>query len=159
MPEGAQGGKKAAAKGQLLPVFTDRIADLRLQAQRTHNAIQGRHQRRWAVPEGQESLLDIENLHVPAFDRQELNDQYTELTESVESAGTTADVMANKQQIAYVAVEERAFRARHSTICRAFCHGHGRRYGHGQGSLLSPAGGITKNLSTLLQAGAQSTGG
>lgn len=156
MPEGAQGGRKGTAAGQLLPVFVDRISALRLEAQKAHNALQGRHQRQWATPEAasEQSTLAIADLHKPAFDRTELNDQYTELTKSTEEAGTVGDVIANKLQLAYVAAEERAYRSRHTTLCRAFCHGHGRRIGQGHGAVWSPSGGLTAHITDVLQAGA-----
>lgn len=154
MPEGSQGGIKGATKATVNAVFTDRLRDINTRAKQLQNAHQGQHQRPWMVPEELESsILDVENLHQPVFDRTDINDQYEQVTKDPKTAGTVGDVISLKLQMDYVAMEERAFRARHTTLCRAMCLAHGRRYGQGHGSMLAPGQGIEAEVAAFIAGG------
>ena len=160
MPLGSQGGTKGKPKATIDPVFTGRLRELREQAKNLHNAHQGKAQRNWQIPEDMTtSLLDIKNLHMPAFDREELNNQYAEVTKDADNAGTIGDVISIKMQLDYNAMEERAFRARHTTFCRSMCLGQGRRYGQGHGAVWSPTQGIEAEAAAFLAAGGATTSG
>jgi len=155
MTSGAQGGKRGTTKASVDPVFYDRVKELREQARTNLNAVRGKAQRVWAIPASlQTSILAVDKLHEPAFDRTKLNNQYTEITSSVANAGTVGDVVSVKTQLAYVAAEERAFRARHTSMIRAFCAGHGRKVGQGFGAMWSPSGGVSAQVAAAISAGA-----
>lgn len=154
MPDRPQGGKTGTAMGKIHEVFRRRLQDLRLQAQQTQNAIQGKHQRQWQIPSDYDgSLLDIPKLHEPAFQRQEINTTYEAVTKDPNAAGTVGDVISLKLQIDYNACEERAFRARHTTLCRAMCLGHGRRFGQGHGNIWNDTNGIEAVAAAFIAAG------
>ena len=67
-----------------------------------------------------------------------------------EEAGTSGDVIALKLQRDYLAAEDRAFRARHSTLCRNLVHLHGRRDGQGQSQLFPQ---IVRQVQNVIKAG------
>jgi|JI9StandDraft_2_1071091.scaffolds.fasta_scaffold50658_3 hypothetical protein len=157
MPDMPQGGRTGTQMAKVHPVFHNRLEELKKQAQQAHNALQGRHQRVWQVPASLSgSLLDIASLHTPAFDRDPVNAEYEQATEDPQNAGTNGDIIALKLQIDYNASEERAFRARHTTLCRAMCLGHGRRIGQGQGTLWGDKdapGGVESVVVAFIAAG------
>ncbi len=160
MPEMPQGGRTGQVMGKVHAVFHTRLSDLREQAKLMQNAMQGKAHRSWQIPEGfTGSLLDIAQLHNPAFDRGELNTNYETATSDPSKAGTTGDLISLKLQIDYNACEERAFRARHTTLCRAMCLGHGRRYGQGHGNLWDDKNGIEAVMSAFIAAGGAAQGG
>ena len=154
MPEGPKGGRKGKPKASVHKVFTNRLRDLYEQAKKMQNAQQGKYQRAWMIPtDMNKSTLDIAAMHEPAFDREEINNEYEQVTKDVASAGTTGDLISLKLQMDYVAAEERAFRARHTTLCRAMCLSHGRRYGQGHGALFGGNRGIEAQIGSFLAAG------
>jgi hypothetical protein len=123
----------ASKKGKVHPVFQKRIDGLREAAQKKAQAFQG-GQRDWDIPKELEdkSLTDIPALHKPAFEREEINANYEECLASSKASGTSGDLSGLKTQIDFMAGEEQAFRMRHSSIVRAFVHGHARLWGHGE---------------------------
>jgi len=156
MPEGAQGGNTGTTKAIVTTVFKNRLRDLQEQAKKLQNAYQGKHQRVWQIPKdfGASSLLAIAQLHKPSYDREEINTKYDEVTNDPDNAGTTGDVIALKLQLDYVACEERAFRARHTTLCRAMALGHGRRFGQGHGQMWgAKPGSIEDEVASFIKAG------
>jgi len=154
MPLGKYGGNKGKTKATPDATFTDRLRELQRQAKETQNALQGKHQRQWQVPSVlKTSLLDVPNLHKPAFAREELNKQYDTVTKDIAAPGTNGDVIAIKMQIDYNAMEERAFRSRHTSMCRATCLGHARRYGQGHGSVWAATRGIEGEVASFIAAG------
>lgn len=158
MPEGPEGGVKGQTKASVTAVFTNRLRDLHRQAKEAHNALQGKHQRQWMIPNDlQAEILDVPQLHFNSWDRTEINDQYEQVTISRAAAGTNGDIISLKLQIDYNAVEERAFRARHTTLCRVMCLGHGRRFGHGHGEMWFPGKGIEAEAAAFIAAGGASS--
>lgn len=154
MPNAPQGGKAGQQLGDIHDVFRKRLKELQLQAQQAQNAFQGQTQREWQVPtELQSSLLDIANLHVPAFDRTPINDNYENVVKDPSKPGTVGDVIGLQLQIDYNACEERAFRARSTSICRAMCLGHARRFGQGHGNLWNDKTGIEAGVNGFIAAG------
>lgn len=158
MAEKPQGGLTGEKMGEVHVVFHNRLTDLRDQAKRMHNALQGKAQRQWQIPSDfTGSLLDIAELHNPSFDRTKINDNYEQAVKDPDKPGTNGDVIGLKLQIDYNACEERAFRARHTTLCRAMCLGHARRYGQGHGGLWGspsdPRLGIEAAVSGFIAAG------
>lgn len=124
-------GKAGTQKATVDAVFRKRLEQLRATAQAQAQAVTGDGARPWQIPEGTGDLLNIGNLHKPGFDREQLNTAYSECMQDVNDMGTVGDVVALKQQIDYVAMEERAFRLRHATSCRCQIHAAGRRHGQG----------------------------
>ena len=151
---GPQGTIKGTKKAQVHDVFVNRLKDLRENAVAMQNAIQGKRQRVWQVPSDYTgSLLDVPKLHEPSFDRTPINTQYQEATNDPSNAGTGGDIVGLKLQLDYNAAEERAFRARHMTLVRAFCVGHGRRLGQGHGNVFDRKNGIEGMIAAYLAAG------
>ena len=150
-PQGTIKGTKLAQAHQ---VFVNRLRNLRNNARVLQNSYQGKNQRTWQVPSDfNGNLLDVANLHKPAFDRQPINDQYEEATNNSANAGTVGDIIALKLQLDYNAAEERAFRARHMSLPRAFAIGHGRRLGQGHGNLWDSRAGVESVIAAYLAAG------
>lgn len=123
----------ASKKGRVHTTFQKCVDELRENAQKTAQAFQG-GQRDWNIPKALEEkdLSDVPGLHDPAFDRNEINANYEECLASSAASGTSADLSGLKTQIDFMAGEEQAFRMRHTSIVRAFVHGHVRLWGHGQ---------------------------
>ncbi len=160
MPEMPQGGRTGQVKAKVHEVFRKRLVDLRDQAKMMQNAMQGKAQRAWQVPaDFTGSLLQISKLHEPAFNREPINTEYETATNDPNSAGTSGDLISLKLQLDYNACEERAFRARHVTLCRAMCLGHGRRFGQGHGNLWDDKNGIEAVMSAFIAAGGAAQGG
>jgi hypothetical protein len=134
----AQGGKKGKTQGQIHAVFQTRLDDLAAQAKEQFEAAKTAKLRPWQLPVAMTtSLLDIESMHKPGFARDEINTNYEKVVQSPAEAGTVGDVIGLKQQIDSLAIGERAFRWRHSGVCRAIAHAMARRYGQGYGRVYS----------------------
>jgi len=137
MPEGSLGGRKGKPQGRLHPVFSDLLKDFQDKATSLVESMQAKSQRQWQVPaDFKGNLLDVDNLHEPSFNRDAINTNYDELTQTPTNAGTNGDVIALKLQLDYVAQAEREWRYRNASLSRCFIHAHGRRYGHGKGRVL-----------------------
>jgi hypothetical protein len=128
-------GLAGTQKATVQETFRKRLQQLRETAGGQSKALTGTGARPWQVPEGTKDLLKIEELHKPGFDRQKLNDAYLECMQDAQNMGTVSDVIALKQQIDYVAMEERAFRLRHATVVRCLIHSAGRRHGQSVGNI------------------------
>lgn len=115
--------------------FQQRITELENKARnfsqhfRNHNTY-----REWHVPKELNDPLDVPSLHVPAWERNPINQLYSEeiVGKWGDEAGSTGDATAMKWQADYMAVEERAFRTRHASMIRCAAMAHGRLDGHGQ---------------------------
>jgi hypothetical protein len=90
--------------------------------------------RKWHVPPEFNDPLDVPSLHVPAWERNNINQLYSEeiVGKWGDDAGSHGDAQAMKWQADYMAAEERAFRTRHASMIRCAAHAHGRLDGHGQ---------------------------
>lgn len=154
-----QGGRTGQSMAKVHAVVHNRLQDLRDQAKLMTQAIQGQQQRKWQIPKDfTGSLLDVPTLHEPAYARDAINDEYDQVTKDPRTAGTVGDVVSLKLQIDYVATEERAFRARHASLPRVMCLGHGRRVGHGYGNLWDAKNGIEAVMSAFIAAGGAAQG-
>jgi hypothetical protein len=131
-------------------VFSERLKQLRANAGGQAAAVRGEKARPWQVPDNMKDLLDVPNLHKAGFDRQEINDAYQTCMQDTENFGTVGDIIALKQQVDYVATEERAFRLRHATICRCLIHGAARRFGQ---SVSRTYPNIEQQVSDIIAAG------
>ena len=129
----AHGTPKGVVDGK----FSARIADLERYARMAADQYKNNDTYRpWAKPPGYESrdMSDIPGLHYPAWDRDNINQTYSEalLGQAGSGSGTSGDLMAMKWQADFMAVEERAFRTRHASRARCLAHMHGRLDGHGK---------------------------
>lgn len=127
--------------GKVDDKFKDRISDLEEYARDAAEQFKDwARPRSWAVPKvmisAQRDLLDVPGLHQPAWDRNKINEQYSE--EALKGpgimGGTVGDLIALKWQADFMAAEERAFRLRHATPARCAALMHGRLDGHGKQS-------------------------
>lgn len=125
----------SAGKAIVDPKFDDRVKDLEKRAKdfsehfRNHTKY-----RKWHTPEKVTDILDVPSIDNPTWDRNSLNIRYSEqiVGQYGDNAGSMGDAMAMQWQIDFMAVEERAFRARHASMIRCASHAHGRLDGHGQ---------------------------
>jgi len=77
-----------------------------------------------------------------AFDRKDLNDACVSAIENASSPGVVGDIISGAAQVEYLAIFERAFRARHTMRRpRALAHAISRHAGHGH-----PAGVIGQTV-------------
>jgi hypothetical protein len=115
--------------------FAQRIEELEKKARdhadhfRDHNTY-----RKWHVPPTFNDPLDVPSLHVPAWERNPINQLYSEeiVGKWGDDAGSHGDAHAMKWQADYMTTEERAFRTRHASMIRCASFAHGRLDGHGQ---------------------------
>ena len=128
----------AVSKGRIHDVFTTVITDLAAQATAQAAALRGTGLSDWNRPTGVTDPLDVPGT-TAGFDRAAINTNYGQVIGSA-AAGTIGDVVALKVQVDYVAVVERAFRARHCTPVRLLGFAAARRRGHGNGAGVLVAG-------------------
>jgi hypothetical protein len=130
------------------------MSELKSQAAAAYKSLQGAAQREWQIPiANTRSLQDVKGMHLPAYDRTQLNNDYVALINgATDGAASNGEVLALRLQLAVMAVEERAYRHRHMTLSRAICTAHGRCYGHGEGELFSPIG-IEGDVATYIRSG------
>jgi len=124
----------ATAKGEVDSKFEDRIADLQNKAQKQSEHFRSHSGTRlWHTPEemSERDLMDVPNLHEPAWNRDNLNQLYAESILALKDGGVVGDLIGVKRQINFMAVEERAWRLRHASKSRCLAVSHGRLDGHG----------------------------
>lgn len=139
------GKKKGLVDGR----FQARIDDLEKKARKMADHFRNHGDfREWHVPPTFNDPLDVPSLHNPAWDRNNLNETYSEkvLARAADEAGTDGDKIALKWQIDFMACEERAFRTRHASLIRCASLAHGRIDGHGK---------IKKGVFTFLKEGVE----
>lgn len=137
--------------------FIRLIDDLQQTSAEQADASLSRGARQWQHPSDirrrKISSLEVDRLHTPAFDRDDLNRLYERLHASPQPVGR---VMACSQQIAFVSMAERAYRLRHASLVRCVTHTGARDEGlaHANGSLAA-----VRNHVQDLEASAQGGGG
>lgn len=121
-------------KGTIYAKFAARVAELESVAEKMSKQFRnGSALRPWHVPKDNKSTLDVPTMHMPAWDRFEINRAYSEdLLSGPANGGTCGDLLAAKIQADFMAVEERAYRTRHASYVRSAAHAHGQLAGHGQ---------------------------
>lgn len=126
-------------KANIVSVFDKRVTELEQRARLWSLAFRYNDGFfKWFVPDGLKEPLDVPSLHVPAWERNEINQKYSvDVMGDPESPGTIGDIYCLKLQADFLAVEERAFRTRHASLPRASSIAHGRLSGHGAGSVFS----------------------
>lgn len=124
----------ATAKGKVDSKFEDRLDDLKKKAQKQSEHFRSHDGTRlWHTPEemSERDLMDVPNLHEPAWNRDSLNQLYAENILALKDGGVVGDLIGVKRQINFMAVEERAWRLRHASKSRCLAVSHGRIKGHG----------------------------
>lgn len=117
---------------QIYPRFAKQIVNLQKQAGNVSDAIRGRIQRQWRVPDlWTTGVFDIED-YKKAFSRKEINDAYPEFYK--QGGGTVNDAQATKWQACHLSGQERAFRLQESSGIRCAMHAAARRGGQAKGS-------------------------
>jgi hypothetical protein len=129
------------------------------------------NQRRWQMPEPgawNKNLFDITGL-TEAYDRGPLNRVYMRaftkgpqtgyLDKGPEGEGRVSDCMAMKIQIDYLAIQERAFRLRHSSSVRCSMHAAVRRRGQSVWNDAQGAAATLRDLGAGVAPGADDISG
>lgn len=121
-------------KGIIHDKFAERVKELEETADKMAKQFRdGSELRPWHVPKDNKSVLDVPTMHMPAWDRFEINKAYSEdILSGTETGGTCGDLIATKIQADFMAVEERAYRLRHASYVRCAALAHGQLAGHGQ---------------------------
>jgi hypothetical protein len=144
------------SKGKIHPEFAARITELEEKAERMAKQFRdGSDFRPWHTPKDNKSLLDVPTMHMPAWDRYEINKAYAAdiLAGPGRQGGTCGDLIATKTQADFMAVEERAFRTRHASYVRCAALMHGQVAGHGQPGK-SVFSFLQRSLKTIIDDGA-----
>ena len=121
-------------KGEVDSQFENRVKDLEEKAKSMADQFREFNSYRlWHTPKDTGDLLDVPALHVPAWERNKINELYSEtiLAGTGTESGTCGDLIAMKWQADFMATEERAFRTRHASYARCASLMHGRMKGHG----------------------------
>lgn len=126
-----------ASKGQVDSKFTKRVNELEEIARKMSEQFKTwQNFRPWHTPKdlADRDLLDVPSLHNPCWDRNNINQIYSEkiLAGPGKKGGTSGDLIAMKWQADFMATEERAFRMRHASLPRCAALMHGRLDGHGK---------------------------
>lgn len=122
-------GKK---KAEVLSSFDKRVAELSETARLWAECLRNGQPKKWFIPAGLKEPLDVPQLSVPAWERNDINQKYSvEVCGDPQDPGTRADIMSLKWQADFMATEERAFRTRHASLPRCVAAAHGRLSGHG----------------------------
>lgn len=127
------GKGRGTSKGKVHKRFQEQVTNCAKAAKINSDAQLGTEQRIWENGDKNEwtgDPLDIAGM-VSAFERGEINQNYAECLNNPKKPGTVADTRSLKVQVDWLAMEERAFRTRHSTIIRSHLHAAARRAGHG----------------------------
>lgn len=144
---------KGRTKAKPHDVFTKRIKELTSDAQAQADALiagGGRPYTRDSSLDGRD-LLHVPSLHDSGYDRNQINTNYDEVTQTAKDPGTAGDAASLKLQGNYNATEERAFRALHATIVRCTVHAHARLRGHGNS--IGVFGRVESEAVNLIKAG------
>lgn len=111
-----------------IQVFLDIVDGLREDAKHAGDAARGNGQPRWSWPERAPGPPQRPEGLTPAYDRSAVSEAYDAALEG----GTSAAAAAAKIQGDYVAVDERALRARLCSPLRLRAMAAARRAGHGK---------------------------
>lgn len=134
--------------------FQKLLQELQKHAKKMATVFEGdeKEQPQWQMPPMRDwdgNVLDITKMHKP-FARDELNEQYKDALH--DDTATTADCMGTKVQLDYMAMMERAFRLRHTTLIRSVMHAAGRIKAHGDDAGVH-TGGVLQYVQDLLGVG------
>ena len=143
------------------PVFQDQVQEHQKQAQKEYDKRHTQDQYPWTMPQlkgWSGDLWDWEGMKEP-FKREKANQDFVSATKDQFNPGVTGDLVITTTQIDYLAVMERAFRARHTySWARAYAQKLGRRKGHGDPSLGLFVYGIIEYIHGLLKEASNNNG-
>ncbi len=144
---------KGTSKASVHPVVLAAVAARMEQADAMAKSVTISTQRAWQYPVTPAlSPFDIPD-HAVLFDRSAIGSNYAEVLADASNPGTTADALALKLQNDRIAVEERAFRTRHSSPIRATVHAAARRSAHAHPAGVF-GGSLQKYLEDVIREGA-----
>ena len=127
----------AKAKVKMSQVLYARLKSLQSQAAAESQARITGDQACWMMPEDPNwdgRLDDYEGMAAP-FDRTEVNQAFDSAVTDGNNPGVVGDLAVASIQVDYLAIMERAFRARHTmSRARTMCHAMARKMGHGSES-------------------------
>lgn len=145
------------SKGQIDENFQKRITQLEARAKKMAEVFKNylTDWRPWHTPDEikTKELLDVPGMSFPSWDRNNINQIYSEQVFAEKNGGTTGDLIAMKWQADFMAVEERAWRTRHASYARCMSFMHGRLKGHGT-KKASVFSFFRDNVQTHIDAGA-----
>lgn len=144
---------KGTTKAKVHTTFSKRIRELKEDAKEQAETFVSGGNRPYTRPEVLDGrdLLHVPSLHDDAWDRNEMNINYDQATQSAMDPGTAGDTASLKYQAGHNATEERAFRSRHASMVRCMVHMHGRLQGHGRSPGVFDR--IESQASNLIKAG------
>lgn len=150
---------KPTSKGNIDPLFLKQLEELREHTDKQATAAISSDARVWQIPTDQTTdMRNIAGLKT-GFDRDTIGQNFSSLIEDGGSPGTAGDVVAVKTQSDYVAMLERAYRARHAGVIRCLAHAAARRKGHGNSAgIFSDTSGVNQFVADTLRAGKSDTG-
>lgn len=145
---------KGKSQGEVHAVFKEHVEQLQADADNVAKSALGLAQRQWQILplrgwEG--NPLDVPGIG-QKFDRSEIHENYTGCLADPEEAGSSGDTQALVLQNDWVAMQERAFRARHATSVRCAVHSAGRRSGHAHDKGVIRTG-VLKYIEDVLKRG------
>lgn len=112
--------------------FRAQLSALQQSAFAAYNAIAGTATRRWFNPDRggwSGDLADLVGMS-QAFSRDENAEDYQSAMKDGQNAGVVGDLIASQLQGDYLAIMERAYRARHHSALRCAVHAAARSNGH-----------------------------
>jgi len=150
-------GEKGKTQGEVDKTFIDRLDDLQnIVAKACAEGFRTTGLRKWYLPTSWlatgMNLFAVDKFSEGAFDRTNLNNLYEKTLRSQEEAGTTGDTTSLKNQIDYIAMEERAMNLRHASPVRCLVYSQMRRYGHSVSNVFST---IVNQCTSTIQNGGQ----
>lgn len=123
---------KSSKKSSISPILQELIRDLATQAEKEQEKRRENKQCEWQMPVKNGwsgDLFKWKELDKP-FDAKKPNDELEKAIKDPENPGNGGDLVNTNTQIEYLAMMERAFRARHTmTFPRAVAHCSARRNG------------------------------
>lgn len=131
------------------------LTDLQQQSDTNADYLTGGGQQRvWMIPTNLPAFdpFDVAGMGA-AFDRTGVNAGYAaEYSGAPSGTNTVNTVMGMNMQIAYMAMMERAFRERHKTPSRAWCHLAARKRAHGDAANSVHIAAVKTHIEDVLNA-------
>lgn len=152
MSPASSGDGAASSVADIRKNFYNQLVQMQQLTTNAYQASQLQAQRKWMQPvlgDWSGDVFDLEGLAIP-FDRSDNSDDYLKALDP-SAPGVLGDLQVAQLQAEWLAVQERAYRARLVSRCRAEQHTASRFYGHGheaglyKKSILGSLQGIAAN--------------
>lgn len=125
---------KSSQKSSISNVLQKLVNELATQAKRESTERKKNAQVKWMMPpkgDWSGDLFKWQDLYHP-FDSEKPNEELVKAISDAKDPGNAGDLVNTNTQIEYLAMMERAFRARHTmSFARGIAHASGRRHGQG----------------------------